>query len=196
MRIAVDGIIGCGKSTAIAGLSWKLRGSASVHPEPVEKWKPLLEKFYADPSSAAMDLQMRVLLDFAGIEEDGTVKIVERSPATTRNVFGSLAHVKGWLTETQWSTFKEVDDIIGWTPDAIVYIDTPVDECLRRVSKRSPPGSAHEPPDLDYLRELALKYDVLLKFAGVPVVRVDGSKSHEEVLKDVADAIDRLTVHA
>lgn len=35
MRIAVDGNIGSGKSTAIAGLAWKLRDDVVVHPEPV-----------------------------------------------------------------------------------------------------------------------------------------------------------------
>lgn len=157
----------------------------------VEKWKRLLEKFYEDPPSASMDLQMRVLLDFAAIADDGRVHVVERSPATARDVFGSLARIKGWLTETQWETYKEIDDLIGWRPDAIVYIDTPAEECARRISGRSAGGAAHE-PDAAYVRELALKYEVLLKFAGVPVVRVDGSKSPDEVLAAVAGAIEDL----
>lgn len=192
MRIAIDGNMGSGKSTVIAALAETL-GGASVHPEPVEKWKPLLEKFYADPRSASMDLQMRVLLDFADIRDDGCLRIVERSPATARNVFGALAHVKGWINETQWGAYKEFDDLIGWTPDAVIFIDTPVDECARRILQRSPPGSAHEPTDVEYLKDVSLRYDVLLKFSGVPVIRVDGTKSPAEVLAGVTDAIDMLS---
>ena len=140
-----------------------------------------------------MDLQMRVLLDFASIGDDGGLRIVERSPATARNVFGALAHVKGWLSETQWGAYKEFDDIIGWTPDAIVFIDTPVDECARRILQRSPPGSAHEPADVEYLKDVSLRYDVLLKFAGVPVVRVDGAMGKDDVLKAVRDAIESFS---
>jgi deoxyadenosine/deoxycytidine kinase len=192
MRIAIDGNMGSGKSTVIAGLAGML-GDATVHPEPVEKWRPLLEKFYADPRSASMDLQMRVLLDFSYIGDDGGLHVVERSPATAKNVFGTLAHVKGWLSETQWGAYKEFDDLVGWTPDAIVFIDTSVDECARRILQRSPPGSAHEPTDIEYLKDVALRYDVLLKFVGVPVVRVDGTKSPGEVLAEVVGAIDMLS---
>lgn len=196
MRIAIDGVIGSGKSTAIKSLVWKLGGGGAgvqVHPEPVGRWKHLLEAFYEDPSSVAMDLQMRVLLDFSKVGDgDGRVHVVERSPATTHHVFGALAHQKGWLTDEQWATFKEFDALIGWAPDAIVYIDTPVDECMRRVRERSAGGGTHEPGDAEYLRDMASKYECLLKFTKEPVVRINGAQPPEVVLQAVADAVARL----
>ena len=186
MRICIEGNIGSGKSTVIESLAWKLPG-AKIHPEPTGAWGPLLERFYKDPASVAMELQLRVLLDFNKIPSDDVVRIVERSPLTCHHVFGAMAYQRGWLTDAQWATFKSSSALLGWEPDAIVFVDTPTDACVDRIDRRAR-GYA-EPPEPEYFEDVRSKYETLLKFTGVPVVRVDGRAPPGEVLESVLSAI-------
>lgn len=188
MRIAIEGNIGSGKSTVLRGLVWKV--NARVHLEPVGAWAGLLERFYADPVTGAMDMQVRVLIDFSKKADDGDLHIIERCPLSSHHVFAALAFQKGWLTDAQWSAYKQMYATLGWEPDAIIYIDTPVDQCFERAHSRD--SGVAEPPTREYLEEIRAKYDALIKFVKTPVIRVDGSQAMDVVFQHVVDAIESL----
>lgn len=183
MRISVDGNIASGKST----IARDLEDAYAVHLEPVKSWAPLLDRFYRNPASAAMPLQIRVLVDFCKVPNDDAIRVVERSPLACQHVFGMLAHQKGWLTDAQWGAFKDAAALLGWQPDAIVFIDTPVATCLQRMQTRAAEYS--EPPTVSYLEDVRSKYETLLKFATIPVARIDGDRPKDAVLADVRAAV-------
>ena len=63
MIIAVEGIIGSGKTTFINHLCKLL--NATPHLEPVDSWRNsnLLDNYYKDPSRWALTFQLNVIID-------------------------------------------------------------------------------------------------------------------------------------
>lgn len=198
--VAVEGNIGCGKSTALAALA--ARG-VRVVPEPLAQWAGLLEKFYADPGRWALALSLRVLLSFhearpgdSGGDDPGSgedsggecppaVVVYERSPLACRHVFTQLMLNDGRLGADDWDLFKEYWELLAWTPDVIAYVHVPHDECLERVRRR---GRAPEAAvNAEYLRKLEFQYETMLRYAGVPVVRIDGTLSPDRVADAIAE---------
>lgn len=186
MRVAIEGNIGAGKSHILAELA--RRGWATWQ-EPVETWD--LDGFYADPSRHAFEFSLGVLLSFcrvpAAAAAEGGVVVVERCPLACRHVFTQLLVNDGHLSQVQWAAFKECADLLGWTPDAVVYVDVPAAVCLERVGARG--RRCEAALDVQYLRRLEFQYDTLFKFAGadIPVVeRVDGTAP------DVVDRVEAV----
>lgn len=176
MRIAVEGNIGAGKSSLLA----KAVHAYPICPEPVEAWGDLLEKYYADPPTWSLPFNLRVLADFARVP---STCIVERSPGATRHVFTQLAFNDGLMTDAAFSIFKEYYARLAWTPDVIIYIDTPSDICFERVRQRGRPGE--EGVSLDYLRKVSFLYDQYLKYAGCEVIRIDGTWNTEALFQHI-----------
>jgi thymidylate kinase len=94
----------------------------------------------------------------------------------------------GIMNQRQFDIFKEYHDLIGWTPDAIIYIDTPAATCLERVEARG--RECEKPIDLQFLRRLEYAYETMLKHDthGIRVIRIDGTKSKEAVAEDIVHA--------
>lgn len=181
MRVAIEGNIGAGKSSILAELR---RRRWSTWQEPVEAWD--LDGFYADPSRHAFEFSLNVLHSFCSVPnaEDGTV-VVERCPLACRHVFTQLLVNDGHLSQVQWTAFKEAADVLGWAPDAIVYVDVPVGVCLERIKTRG--RRCEAVVDVQYLRRLEFQYDTLFKFAGdIPVHHVDGTAP------DVVDRVEEV----
>ncbi len=195
MRVAIEGNIGAGKSSILAELA--RRGWATWQ-EPVDTWD--LDGFYADPSRHAFEFSLGVLMSFSRVPDEdpggsGKALLVERCPLACRHVFTQLLFNDGHLSQTQWEVFKECADMLGWTPDAVVYVDVPAGECLERVRKR---GRACEAAiDLQYLRRLEFQYDTLFKFSGhiSTVERVDGTAPDVvDRVEAVLDTLERRAV--
>ena len=187
MIVAVDGNIGSGKSTVLA----KLRATHDVFLEPVDSWT-LLDKFYEDKRKYALAFNLEVLAGFSDLESpaSGGVVVSERSPLTARDVFARIMVNEGAMTDVEWDLYKRYHDLIGWEPDAIVYIDTPVATCHERMRRR---GRACETTvEIEYLERVERAYDTLLRFTKVPVVRVDGLSDEDEIHRRVHDAIESL----
>lgn len=187
-RICVEGNIGCGKSTALEHLA-ALRPELATFPEPVEEWGELLARFYRDPAQWALAFSLKVLLSFGrpGAHRQGPC-VVERSPVSCRHVFSQLLFNEGKMTPEEWDLFKEYCDVLGWAPDVIVYVQTPADECHRRMEQRGRPAEAGV--DLQYLKRLDFQYETMLRYSDVPVVRIDGTAPPEEVARAVLEVVD------
>lgn len=185
MRVCVEGNIGAGKSSCLEAVR-KALPEVQVFKEPLDEWGDLLDAFYADATACALQFSLTVLLGFDVPFAQRTC-VVERSPMTCRQVFTQLLLDDGTLSREAWDLFSAYHDVLGWTPDAIVYIDTPVNTCLERVRCR---GRACEAKlDVVQLRRIEYKYDMMLRGCSVPVVRVDGTLPPEELHAAVINAV-------
>lgn len=190
VRVCVEGNIACGKSTALQHLG-RLRpqagGGPTLFPEPVEEWGELLARFYADPAQWALAFSLRVLLSFEGpaAVPPAACAVVERSPVSCRHVFSQLLFNEGRMSQEEWDLFKDACDALAWTPDVMIYVQTPADECHRRMERRGRPEEAGV--DLQYLKRLEFQYETMLRYATFPVVRVDGTRPPEEIAQAILD---------
>ncbi len=184
MRVCVEGNIGSGKSTCLAAVA-RLRPGVPVHQEPLDEWGQLLGRFYRNPAQWALAFSLRVLLSF---RQPPGLCVVERSPVSCRHVFSQMLFNEGKLKQDEWDLFKEYYDALGWTPDVIVYVHVPADECLRRVQQRGRPEESGV--DLQYLKRLEFQYETMLRYFEARVVRVDGTQGPDAVAAAVVAALD------
>lgn len=187
MRISIDGSIGTGKSSALHALR-EAFPTASVFPEPLDEWGELLDLYYSNKSLWCLPFSLKVLLSFRRAKPKPEISFIERSPLSCKNVFTQMLADDGTMNARQFEVFKEYHDLIGWTPDAIIFIDTPAATCLTRLETRQ--RECEKNVDLQFLRRLEYAYETMLKHDthGIRVIRVDGTKSKEEVAEDIVNA--------
>lgn len=221
LYISIDGNIGAGKSTLLSRLEKQtLFTKRSVYclPEPVDRWGGLLERFYSSPKSYAFEFQMDVLrtrmeqhfeidqerstftAEELGAKKYRDVVITERSMETSLHVFVEDSFRRqGLLTETEVQIYRRWHDTALRCTKAdvsvIVYVKTPPEVCIERISKRARKGEEHITLEtLDHLHSLHEEYVAYMeKERGVHVVICDGTNIDacvEKVLH-LLDALDR-----
>lgn len=188
MRISIEGNIGAGKSTVLEYLS---EHGYEVIPEPVDEWAEWLCEFYNDKHRWAFAFQMKVLLSFLtrGPSDDRHA-VFERSPMSTRFVFGQLLFNEGCLTEKEWELYKGVCESYAWNPDVIIYIRVDPEVSLERITTRNRKGE--NKIDLDYIKRLNFQYNIMLKYHQQKIFEVDGNQDSETVAKTVLDIMRTL----
>ena len=115
--------------------------------------------------------------------EEGTVVISDRY------FYSSIAYQS---VECDPSFIRSINDFPS--PEVIIYIDTPVEECLRRIEKR---GGEKELFDRrEFLTEVRKNYEKAFKDLpeGVHLVRVDGMASPEAVEAEIRKALSALSL--
>lgn len=177
MRVCIEGNIGSGKSDVMQALKDAFP-NVPTYPEPVEEWKTLLDLYYEQPRSWSFAFSLQVLLSFLDPAKQETC-IVERSPLASRHVFGQMLYNMNYMNVQEWELFKGYHDKLSWMPDVIFYIDTPAHTCLERIAKRA--RECEKGIDVEYLRKVEHQYDIMLRFANVPVVRFQGTLPPEEL---------------
>lgn len=171
MRVSIEGLIGSGKTELIRRLASKY----PVYEENVNGWIPYLNQFYRDPNRWALTLSLKVLVDFSCIPKNA---IVERSPLTAKRVF--FENMQADLADSEVYLYKSYYDKIGWDPDAIIYINTPLETCYERIQER---GRVCELSiTRAYLEKIHARHEDLLNNTTIPVYRVDGGQSPEKVV--------------
>lgn len=186
MRVCIEGNIGCGKSSCL--MSAEEACGVPCFPEPVDEWRAVLEKFYDSPSEWALAFSLQVLHSFRKPLSEKTC-VVERSPLATRHVFGQVLYNDGVLNCHEWELLKDYHDVLAWTPDMFVYIDTPPEVCLERIRSRGRPYE--KGIDASFLKKLDHQYTNMLRFSNVPVVRVDGTQAPHAVQAEVVRELRR-----
>ena len=184
MRISIEGNIGAGKSSILDRLARDIE--TPLFPEPVEDWKELLGLYYSAPREFSLAFSMKVLLSFRA---PGSVPscVVERSPLSCRHVFGQLVYNEGLMAQPEWDLFKEYSDIFGWSPDFLIYIDTPAEVCFERIRRRARDGESKI--DLTYVKRVEFQYANMLKYTNIPTVRIDGTRDSDQVYADVLHTV-------
>lgn len=186
--IALEGNIGCGKSSALAALS----RDYETRPEPVAQWAPWLEKFYAKDRGASLGLQLQVLASFHDVQTQTQTQrpcpelvVVERSPQTGKEIFTALMGDKGLLDAHELALYDQLYDKLAWSPTERIYLRCSPELALKRVQVRN--RDHEEAVDLAYLTELHRKHEAL--YADSAHV-IDASQSLDSVVADLRRYLD------
>lgn len=190
MRIAIEGLIGVGKSTVLS----KLTDVFDVALEPVDQWT-LLPLFYKDMRHYAAPFETQVLASFCGPQFSPEHIIMERSPDSAFHVFIKMLHRDaGVLSGSQLQMLRGVYDHVGaHKADAFVYISAPIDVCMQRLQWRNRSAeSGHI--DAAYLERLHDAYVHFLSTDGRPCkyVVLQGHESPDVVAQLVSNAVMQL----
>ncbi|HML21784.1 MAG TPA: deoxynucleoside kinase [Aggregatilinea sp.] len=201
MLVLLEGNIAAGKSTL--GVALAQSAHFQFVPEPVAHWQTgfaanLLERFYADTPRWAFTMQIGAFVTRAQMAAppatDGAIAVFERSVYCDRYVFAKNLHDQGTMDETEWAVychFWEHFTAAMPAPDAILYLRTPAEECLRRLQIR---GRAEEKAiPLAYLQQLEACHDEWLggpSAHGIPVLTLDGAQAW--TADDVAERLAQI----
>ncbi len=185
--ISIEGNIGCGKSTLIKNLILLQPDLVkTVVPEPVERWQPILELFYADKKRWSFVLQTVVLQHFCRPDIHNHM-LFERSPMSSIDVFATSSFINSMMTKMERLALLAQYDAVGWQPGTVIYVDTPVDVCLERMAKRARPGE--QLIDRKYMVDLHARHECMLKHFKGRVIRIDGRQDELRVATDVLSVI-------
>lgn len=191
--VAILGNIGSGKSELAEALAREL-GWTYV-PEPVQQWIDggFLRAYYEDPKRYAFSFQCYAFITRRksyGAAGGGN-RVYDSHLASDRAFVRSLVE-QGIMTEKEAGWYDQT--YAGWEsegepcePDFYVYLDLAPAACLKRViedRKRDEETSI----TVEYLRRLAIEYEGMLSELGDRVVRVDASRSRQEVLERALEA--------
>jgi len=171
MNIAVEGLIGAGKTTALA----VLEKESSVFFEP--QWS-LLEPSLKNPKFMEM-FQIQAIVSYAAVH----ARYMERSPTSAYHVFSVLRWHRKEIANLD--ALVEVFDRCPMKPSAFVYLDVPIDVCLARCIERG------TPIDEEYMRQLHARY--IAWFDGLQQPRARIVLSGRETPEEVADKIAACT---
>ncbi|XP_050411624.1 thymidine kinase 2, mitochondrial [Patella vulgata] len=197
--VAVEGNIGCGKSTFLNYFKKFLNVEVLV--EPVEKWKCIrgfnsLDLMYKDATRWSSAFQSYVTLTMLqnhhSLKDDMKVRMTERSVYSARYCFIENLHQSKLMPEVDYAMLCEWHDWIKTNAEAqldlIVYLKASPETCLQRIEERNRNEEKGVP--LDYLKTLhRLHEDWLIKksHGKLPckVLEIDTEGSKEMVLEKI-----------
>jgi len=193
--IAVEGNIGCGKTTFLKYFSQYK--NIEVLAEPVDKWKDVmgvnaLDLMYKDAKRWSCAFQSLVTLSMLdhhrSTENPSHIKMIERSIYSTRHCFMQNLKESGLIPPMD---YEILDACHSWVNanehielDLIVYLRASPEVCAKRIKKRNRHEEAGVP--MDYLTSLHKLHDdwLLLGKRGAlpcPVLVIDANKNNEEM---------------
>uniref|UniRef100_A0A6C0F7K2 Deoxynucleoside kinase domain-containing protein n=1 Tax=viral metagenome TaxID=1070528 RepID=A0A6C0F7K2_9ZZZZ len=137
--ISICGNIGSGKSTIINKL--KAHGYC-VYEEPISQMTEILENYYNDMHKWAFHLQLKVLKLYHDIKQEinqntNKVFIIERSPYESKFVFAQSLYNQQILCKVEVELYNEFYNLLGWSPNHIIYLKTDPSICMNRIIKRN-----------------------------------------------------------
>lgn len=173
--VAVEGLIGCGKSTLCR---WIRKNTDALVAD--ESESPLLTSFYSDPKRWAFATQIDLLTQRSAMLKTAHKASLKRSVVLDRSVIGDRAFAR-----TQWSRgnmdpqeYRLYDDVHHTllesveAPTAILYLDVSIDVALERIKRRN----RTEDVKHVYMIHLAQSYEHILRefdSRGVTVIRIE-----------------------
>ena len=155
---ALEGNIGAGKTT-IMKIIGQYFSSVEFVEEPVKQWHS----------------KIKALLNAAN--SDKPVIVIERSILSNK-VFMDISHELGKLEEIEYTmlmnTYKFYLEHVYPQLAGIIYLDTPVDECIKRITIRNRGEEcAIERSYLQRIKE-KMEKDIVSNSSTMKVIRIDG----------------------
>ncbi len=178
MWLAIEGVVGAGKTTT-SSLIGQLSGLAAV--EERAELHPFLVDYYGDPARFAIETELSFMLiqlrELKTLAAPGGV-VSDFAPAKNLIFAGlhSPAADVALLETVEARLWRDLP-----RPDLVVYLDLPLEVCLRRIVER---GREYEQgltlPDLERIEDA---YRGSLESLGQEVrkLELDGRESPEEV---------------
>lgn len=201
MLVAVSGVIGCGKSSLVKGLTTRLGATAFYEPLP-ESGNFMLNAYYERPEKYAYSMQTLLLaLRFQTHQEAqwrsarGELCIID-SPITSDRVFLEVQKRCGYIDDMEYKAYETLASIhypYLQYPDLQIHIDIDLDTEIERIKTRS--RDCESGIDVSYLSMLNDAYSDLLPHLSriFPVVHIDGTGDKQAVLEAATKAIiDRM----
>ena len=196
---ALEGNIGAGKTTILKILGKNFKDIEFVE-EPVKQWQNLggmnlLDSFYTDPKRwgfsfefFSMLTKIKALLNAAN--SDKPIIIIERSIFSNK-VFMDVSKELNKLDKMEYKMLMNTYDFyiqyVYPQLSGIIYLDTPVEECIRRITKRNRGEECSI--EKSYLELLKKKFDELANSSTRLVIRIDGMYDCERDSKRVCGDI-------
>lgn len=192
--IAIEGVIGVGKTTLARLLQPKFENAALLLE--VFEENPFLSNFYADRERYAFQTQLFFLLSRYHQQNQAAPGALQRGPLISDYTFAK-DELFAWLNlkDDELAMYGRVhaalsENIIN--PTLIVYLKADHEVVMRRIALRDRPYERDMDPD--YIRELASAYEAWLSnLQEIPVLSVDVSHldflANEDDLEHVASLI-------
>jgi deoxyadenosine/deoxycytidine kinase len=177
-KIVIDGNIGAGKTTQINRLQEMLY---NVKKEPIHLWP--LELFYSDPKRWAFLFQMMILKT---LTPDTKSCIYERCPLSSLEVFWQILDKHPEEDKAYRAYYRDY----GWSPDIYIYIDTPPDECMKRINSRTQDGDSGV--SIDYLKTLDQKYTEMYTNMNCKKYILDGTQCEKRIHQNILNIINEV----
>ena len=181
---ALEGNIGAGKTTILKMLAKNFKDVEFVE-EPVKEWQNLggmnlLDSFYSDPQRWGFSFEFYSMLTkiqalLKAADSDKPIIIIERSILSNK-VFMDLSNELGKLEKMEYcmliNTYNFYLEHVYPQISGIIYLDTPVEECMKRIAKRNRGEECGI--ERSYLEALKKKLDELANSSAMVVIRIDG----------------------
>ena len=181
---ALEGNIGAGKTTVLKIIGKHFKDVEFVE-EPVKQWQNLggmnlLDAFYTDPKRwgfsfefFSMLTKLKALLKAANT--DKPIIIIERSILSNK-IFIDISKELGKLDKMEYRMLMNTYDFylqhVYPQLAGIIYLDTPVEECIRRITKRNRGEECSI--EKSYLELLKNKFDEMANSSAMIVIKIDG----------------------
>ena len=181
---ALEGNIGAGKTTILKMIDKHFKDVEFVE-EPVKEWQNLggmnlLDSFYSNPQRWGFSFEFYSMLTkiqalLKAADSDKPIIIIERSILSNK-IFMDLSNELGKLDKMEYCMLMNTYDFylqnIYPQLSGIIYLDTPVDECIKRITKRNRGEECNI--EKSYLEAIKRKMDELANSSTMIVIRIDG----------------------
>ena len=198
---ALEGNIGSGKTTIMKIISNHFKDVEFIE-EPVKQWQNLggmnlLDSFYSDPKRWGFSFEFFSMLTkiealLKAAESDKPIIIIERSIFSNR-VFMDLSKELGKLDTMEYcmliNTYNFYLAHVYPQISGVIYLDTPVDECIKRITRRN--RGEECTIEKSYLEAIKNKMDEMCNSSTMIVIRIDGMYDCNRAVKRVCDDISR-----
>ena len=198
---ALEGNIGSGKTTIMKIISNHFKDVEFIE-EPVKQWQNLggmnlLDSFYSDPKRWGFSFEFFSMLTkiealLKAAESDKPIIIIERSIFSNR-VFMDLSKELGKLDTMEYcmliNTYNFYLAHVYPQISGVIYLDTPVNECIKRITKRN--RGEECTIEKSYLEAIKNKMDEMCNSSTMIVIRIDGMYDCNRDVKRVCDDISR-----
>ncbi|VDO06734.1 unnamed protein product [Rodentolepis nana] len=163
VRIAVEGNIGCGKSTFLEEIN-AIYPNMEIFPEPIDKWSDvggfnLFENFYANPRKWCTPFRSHVMATIADqLSKPQTAKfrLIERSIHSNFHCFTEANHDAGAISDCDYEVIKKFYAYLSRLPmfklELIIYLRSTPEICAERIKRRQRRGE--EGINIEYLQKL------------------------------------------
>ena len=181
---ALEGNIGAGKTTILKIMENNFKDVEFVE-EPVKEWQNLggmnlLDSFYSNPKRWGFSFEFYSMLTkiqalLKAANSDKPIIIIERSILSNK-VFMDISKELGKLDKMEYimllNTYYFYLEHVYPHIAGVIYLDTPVDECIKRITKRNRGEECSI--EKSYLELLKNKFDELADSSTMVVIRING----------------------
>ena len=198
---ALEGNIGAGKTT-ILNIIAKHFKDIEIVDEPVKQWQNisgnnLLNLFYSDPQRWGFSFEFYSMLTktqglLKALDSEKPIIITERSLLSDK-IFIDLSKELGKLNKMEYHMLMNTYDFylqnIYPPLTGIIYLDTPVEQCVKRINKRNRLEESNIKKT--YLEAIKKKLDELVKSSSMLIIKIDGIYDCERDYSMVCDNISK-----